>query len=276
MFWNPYMIPALLGGVLLYFAGRKLIGRTTRPAARWALVLLAGFLCLPGLAFILYYFHLMPTPWWYVEFRALPGIETLSACWGLLFGLLAAWMLPARHSAVLSLLQSIFRISCLLLILAPFLKPVMFPVEANGRVGDEWKGRVCVQTTVSTCGPASMATIYRYLGIRRTEREIARSCYSCASGTELWYLLRDARAHGLHVSRVRTPELADAPLPSLISVDLGDPHAARAGHFMVLLDVHGRQIAVGDPLTGTELTGNNRMPSSYGGVHDIVAFTRKK
>lgn len=276
MFWNPNVLPALAGGVLLYFVGVRLARAIRRPGVRGAVGLLAAVLCLPGLSFILYYAHLMREAWWYIEFRSVPGIEVLSACWGLFFGLLATWLTPVRWPFFRRVIPSLARVCTLLLIAVPFLKPILYPAERYERLQDRWDGVVCCQTTGSTCGPASLATIFRYFGARTTEREIARDCYSSASGTELWYLLRYARNHGLRVRYLRPASFAEVPVPALVGVTLGDPRAARAGHFVTLIGTHGDTFTIGDPLTGANTVRADDLPSSYGRLRDAVAFSRAR
>ena len=107
-------------------------------------------------------------------------------------GCLAA-MLPRRVVPVILLLSiacsggSICQTAC------------WFPCPAAA-IHDQWDGGACLQSTPSTCGPASIATILRSLGFPASEREVARNAFTYAGGTEAWYLARYVRSQGLNVT----------------------------------------------------------------------------
>ena len=266
MFWNPYALPALVGGVLCYFVGMCLHDVVQGRAGRWGMGIVLGLLCLPALSFDLYYVHLAAPPGWYIAWRSMPGIETLAACWGLLFGFLAARVHLGLPGQVLVLALS------LLCSAVPFVKPVLHPVEAKGPLQNRWQGTVCLQTSDATCGPASLATIFAAYGRHYSEREIARASYSGASGTELWYLLRFARAHGLRPTRLPPGELAAIPLPALLGVtaDAAGPFT-RSGHFITLLGKNGDHYRIGDPFGERTLTAAE-FQQFYGRVCDVIIF----
>lgn len=62
---------------------------------------------------------------------------------------------------------------------------------------DAWEDGVCLQSTMATCGPCSLATVFRSLGEPKTEAAIARGAFNSMTSTESWYLLRYARRQGL-------------------------------------------------------------------------------
>lgn len=269
VFWNPFTIPALVGTALLFHLGGWLGGVERRAVVRWSLLVLLLALCLPACSFIVYYLHLVREPWWYVEFRSLPGIETLAACWGLLFGFAAGCVLPRSSPGRIT--RALLLVLVCVLTFVPFLKPILNPVESAGKLQDRWDGQVCLQTSPATCGPASLATIYAYYGMHRTEADIARTTYACSTGTELWYLLRDARAHGLRAVPVHIDTLDALPAPCLIGLNLG---AINAGHFVVYLGTRGDLIVIGDPMTGEILSLPGRLSDPYATVKQAVYFVK--
>jgi predicted double-glycine peptidase len=249
------MLLAMLGGVVLYAGGQRLADRVQR--RRWVVGLLLVLLCLPGLSFVLYYAHLFPEPWWYIEWRSLPGTEALSASWCLLGGFLMPRAVAAPSFAAQIWRGLLFTLMTVFL-LAPFAKPIIRPVELSTPLQNEWSDGVCLQTTASTCGPASLATILAYYGQPHSEREIARACYSCASGTELWYLLRFARRQGLRASYRQPRSVADIPAPALLGTGLGN-----AGHFITVLGQTREGVVIGDPLSGKKTLTAAQLATEY-------------
>jgi len=118
--------------------------------------------CLMGL----YYLHLLPEWAWFYTFRSWAGSEFCVVPLGASAALFATWL----PRALLTLPLSAFLGASLV----PYLKPVLWPIQAED-FSDHWEDDVCRQSTFSTCGPASLATILRENGIKVTEREIARS-----------------------------------------------------------------------------------------------------
>lgn len=259
MFFNWLLFPTLAGALGLYALGRRLALR--RSPAR--LALLVG-LCAPGASFLLYYLHLVREPVWYVEWRAVPGIELLSALWGLLAGYLEP---PGglRHFGP----RPILRLG-LLLAFVPFAKPVLLPVSLKARFTDTWENGVCIQSTMATCGPSSLASVFRALGLRKTEEEIARAAFSGMTGTENWYLLRYARRSGLSAGLRQGLALPEVRAPAILGVRLeGD-----AGHFVVLLGRENGRMVVGDPLSGRILLDEPGFARLYAFTGTAMEFSR--
>jgi predicted double-glycine peptidase len=133
----------------------------------------------------------------------------------------------------------------LIIAVVPPVKPLLVPLSDN-EFKDKWKGDACLQSTASTCGPASVATILRHFGINTTEQAIARSAFSYEGGTEAWYLARYIRSCGLSPHFAFRPTFSpNAGQPALVGVRIG-----RAGHFIAVLEVHNDQVTVADPLSG--------------------------
>ena len=194
---------------------------------------------LPAVLYAVYYLHVLPEWAWFYELRSWRGSEFLAVPMGAAAGCLAA-ILP-RMTVALVLLASIG------IAAVPYLKPVFFRIP-EGSIGNHWKEDACMQSTPSTCGPASLTTIFRNQGAPTTEREVAVSAFTCSSGTEAWYLARYARSHGLTARFDFRPGLPeDLKLPAMIGVRLGD-----YGHFVPVLSRKGSRITIADPLAGLE------------------------
>src|SRR5690606_5198654 len=140
--------------------------------------------------------HIFAEPSWYYQFRSITGTELLIVILGIAGGLIAT--LVPRVLLVLPLLGvAAFSI-------APIIKPFVGPIP-TGTLHNKWDGEICLQSTGSTCGAASTATILKHLGVDVTELQLAAEAHSYAGGTEAWYLARAARARGFAVDFIFTP-----------------------------------------------------------------------
>jgi len=232
-----------------FFVVYRAAGNT--PAGKRVLfALLAIVAAIPGASFAVYYAHVLPEPAWYYQFRSIAGTELLIVFTGVAGGLVAA-LLP-RVLVILPLL-GVAAFST-----APIIKPFIGPLPA-GTMQDEWDGDVCLQSTPSTCGAASTATVLKQLGVEVSESELAAEAHSYAGGTEAWYLARAARSRGVEVdfefTRGFTPEEG---LPAVVGVRLGS-----VGHFIPVLGQEGDRFIVGDPLRGRELLSRIELSQSY-------------
>lgn len=264
MFPNPAAVPALVICLATYEAGRRLAGEDRKTGA----VLAAAALCVPAAAFALYYLHLVREPVWYVELRAIPWVEALSGGTGFLAGLLEGG-LPSIRSVLIG--KTPARRLALLLALTPFLKPILLPIGLGGRFTDTWQDGVCLQSTMATCGPCSLATVFRALGISKTEKEIARGAYTGMTGTESWYLLRYARRHGLTAVYRDGVSLAEVSAPAILGVKVD----GGAGHFIILLGREHGRMAVGDPLSGKILLNEPDFARLYTFTGTAMQFSLK-
>jgi len=183
------MNPNWLGVIsaILAFAAFFVVYRITKDIPAKKRILLALFsiiAAVPGVSFAAYYAHILPEPSWYYQFRSITGTELLIVFLGIAGGLVAT-LLP-RLLLVLPLLGvAAFSI-------APFIKPFIGPISAR-TLQDKWDGDVCLQSTPSTCGAASTATILKQLGVEVAESDLAAEAHSYAGGTEAWYLARITR-----------------------------------------------------------------------------------
>ncbi|HEX2951469.1 MAG TPA: cysteine peptidase family C39 domain-containing protein [Armatimonadota bacterium] len=275
MFWDPYALPAFIVGLLLYYVGHRLFILTPAGKKRWGMGILLAILCLPALSFNLYYAHLAIEPWWYVIFRSVSGIETLAACWGMFWGF-ACTRITSGQASIIRVACHTIALTCTVLFIAvPFLKPIMNPVEEYHHLKNRWKGNVCLQTSGSTCGPASMATIFAFYGMTKNEREIAEACYTSYTGTELWYLLRYAKQHGLQITYLQPCRLPDIPAPALLGTTaiLSDG-PVQSGHFITLLGKMGNGYIIADPENGSRVLTEDQFIHIYGRLCNAISFTK--
>lgn len=197
------------------------------------------FFAIPSILFAVYYLHVLPEQAWFYTLRSWSGSEFLVIFLGCAAGA-AASLLPR-----LLLIVPLFALIGVGVV--PYLKPLIGPLP-DSEFRDLWQGDICLQSTASTCGAASVATILRRLGVRTSEREAARAAFSYAGGTEAWYLARYARNKGL-VPRFdfRRTFSPDAGFPAIVGVRIGS-----VGHFIVVLDISDGQVTFADPLGGQE------------------------
>jgi hypothetical protein len=212
--------------------------------------LLSLLAAIPGVSFSVHYAHVFPEPSWYYQFRSVAGTELLVVFLGVAGGF-AATLLP-RVLLILPLLgAAAFSI-------VPFIKPFIGPIP-DGELKDQWDGAICLQSTASTCGAASTATILRFLGGEASESELAAEAHSYNGGTEAWYLARASRSRGYDVHFDFTPAFSpDGSFPALVGVRLGS-----TGHFIAILDQQGDKFLVGDPLFGRELLSREDLQKRY-------------
>jgi len=223
--------------VTVFFAAYR--GLRNRPSAvRPVLLLVFSVLSLPSLLFAVYYLHVLPETEWFYTLRSWTGSEFLVLFPGAAAGI-AATFLPR-------FLLGFPLFGLLLLGLIPYLKPLLGPLD-YGAFQDKWMGNACLQSTSSTCGPASVASALAVLGKRLSEREVATQAYSYAGGTEAWYLARLVRRQGFSPRFVFAQDVLPASFPAVIGVRIGG-----MGHFIVLLERSDGHVTFIDPLSGEE------------------------
>lgn len=237
--------PALILWRCRFWIGRRLEAQPYGPL-RTMIGVAAGIIALPGLLFAAYYTKLMGEPIWLYQFRSMPHSEIAAGASGLLFGGLQGLVL--RHPQVRQRLGKLLvPVVGLFTAALPFVKPLVGPLR-DSIFAETWRDGVCLQSTPSTCGPASAATVLRHFGIAATERELARECFSIRTGTENWYLARALRRRGLDVRfAVSNPTNMRWDPPAIVGVT-----ADGYGHFIPLLSITNGLVEVGDPLVGRE------------------------
>ena len=217
------------------FTHRWLVQRSL--AVRWSVFGIFTVLSIPAVLFTLYYFHLLPERAWFYTLRSWNGSEFLAVFLGAAGGALAA--LVSRRLLIVPLLGSIG------VAVVPYLKPLIDPLDARS-FAERWDGDSCLQSTASTCGPASTASILRSLGVHSSEREIARAAHTSGSGTEAWYLARYVRSRGLAARfDFRKSFSTSVGFPAMVGV-----RVCGFGHFIAVLDVTDDHVTYVDPLSG--------------------------
>lgn len=229
---------------------------------RWRWFLLTGALALPAGYNALYYLHWFPEAVWFYEVRSWPGVEILVIPVGAAGGVWAS--LIHRRLLVLPLLATAG------VAWGPFLKPVFSPVD-TARLHDTWTHEVCIQSTLSSCGPASTATVLRALRVEAKESDIMRAAHTYAGGTEAWYLARYIRSRGLKAQfgmhgRGFDPAM---PLPAIVGVRL-----ASRGHFIAVTARNGDVFDVGDPMAGPEKLTRAQLERRYEFTGFVLTVSR--
>ncbi len=222
--------------ILAFFASRRsLFLRPVR--TRLVFCLLLAVLAVPGLWFSVYYLHLLPDMAVFYTLRSWTGTEFLVVFAAAAGGALTT-LLPRRWLWAPLLFT-------ILAAIIPYLKMAVNPLDAR-ELHEEWVDGACLQSCGSTCGPASAASIVRFLGGTASEREIAEGSFSTKRGTEAWYLARYLRSRGLHTRFVFSPGFnPEAGLPAVVGVGV-----AGYGHFIAVLKIDGDRVIFADPLVG--------------------------
>jgi hypothetical protein len=184
--------------VLFFGFGAYLLGlhfaRKPMPRRLASLIVVAIILlAMPAIVYAFYYSKLLGEPVWLYCVRTVPGSEFLAS----LAWFSAGWaQVRAVPHLQLSADGKRFLMPVMLgfTLVLPYLKPLLRPLSAASW-REHWKGEACLQSTFSTCGPASAATIVRRLGGRLLERDLAKEAFTCKSGTENWYLARVRKLH---------------------------------------------------------------------------------
>lgn len=124
---------------------------------------------------------------------------------------------------------------------------------------------VTLQSTGSSCVPASLANVAHRYGVALSEREAARYLGTTFSGNSLG----DVR-HALHrlgiphrTLNARTNRLADVSTPAILLVD--HPAVGRERHAVVFFGRAGGGFEVWDPLTGVEIWSPRRIALDWHG-----------
>jgi enterochelin esterase-like enzyme len=261
---NPLLFPTLLLAGVLFGIGFRFALKSTRPRTLLFGTGIALASALPALLFVAYYSHLFDRAIWFYEFRAIPYSELAAAGlgWtaGMVMGRLQRRVFRQQSKAFVGFLWGIVVFCCVLALCVPYAKPLIIPLHAKFPV--RWVDGVCIQSTPSTCGPASAATLLARWGRTASERELAQECFSYGGGTENWYIARALRRRGLQAHYVFTAPMPNVlPFPSIA----GTEYRGRggSGHFIVILGQQEGQYLIGDPLVGRLLLTPEQLHQQY-------------
>lgn len=239
---NWLVIPTLVIALLLFLVGQRSMKCCKAFKGKIAVLVLWLLLGVPGFLLPLYYLHWFDNALWFYEFRSLPFTELTAAGIGLLAGALAELVKGPK------LVSRPFFIAVLVFgIIAPHLKPLLAPVSSH-RFSNSWQDEICMQSTPSSCGAASAATIFRSLGISLSEQDVAQECFTYCGGTENWYIARAFRRRGYAVNyRIEATFPSDLKTPAIAGVRIGG-----VGHFIAIMDKVNGKYVTGDPLIGRQ------------------------
>lgn len=239
------ILSALLG---FHLTHRFLKDRTI--ATRLIFLVAFTVMSVPAVLFAVYYLHVIPETAWFYVLRSWTGSEALAIFVGAAGGALATFL--PRWLLILPLLGAFGTAA------VPYLKTFVRPLDQT-ILKDQWKDDAALQSTASTCGPASTASILRYLGHAASEREIAIASYTSATGTEAWYLARYLRSRGLE-TRFRFHEglQSSESLPAVVGV-----RVSGYGHFIAVLAIKNDKVTFVDPLSGKQILTLNKFKQRY-------------
>jgi len=250
----PVVLLNVVGAAVLFClgsaSGKRAASRSTKA---WLLLACAG-LAAPGLLFVLYYTHLFDNAAWFYRFRVLPLTEFLPGGMGLLAGVLYSWFEPDTWVEKVLVPGGLS-----ILVLIPFVKPLLDPVEL-GRLRDRCEGEVCMQSTFSTCGPSSAATLLKAFGQNASEKQLAGECLTSRGGTEIWYIARAFKRRGFRTHiLVQSPEKLSPPSSAIAGVVL----PGGAGHFIAIMSETSDDLTIGDPMKGKLVVKRADLKSYY-------------
>ena len=254
MNFNANVIPMLLFAIVLFWVGFSVAGRVVSVPGRAGLLIVATLLAVPGFLCVLYYTHWFDGATWFYNFRALPHSELTASGLALVFGILQRLSRPQTPGEKL-----IAPAALIVLLFVPFMKSALDPVDYR-QLRRTCEGEVCLQSTPSTCGPASAATLLKLFGLNASEEELARECFTYRGGTEIWYVARAFRRRGLSADfLIQTPARISPPAPAIAGVVL----PGGAGHFVAILSDNADAVTVGDPLKGKLVIPRKELNDSY-------------
>lgn len=237
--------PTVLLTAVLFLPGERIARRTT---SAWP-ALVGVIAAVPAVVLALYYTKAFGESLWFYQLRSLPLIELTGAG----IGFLAGWLQYQRQRSLRWKRRlSGFFIPFLtaICVSAPYLKQIFLRPDWS-KFEDRWRENVCLQSSESSCGPASAATLLRCFGKQGTEVEMAREAFTSRRGTENWYLVRALRRRGLAADCVvKKPGVDQLLYPAIAGVKL--KQADGAGHFIAVLGRSGENFIVGDPLNARE------------------------
>ena len=254
MAFNLLLLPTVALGLSLFVAGIKLEKWSTARSGRNAMWLLAITCALPGLLYATFYLHLFDDAAWFYELRTATHSELAASGVGLLAGMLYSKLEPEGFGE-----RAFALLAFLTVLMIPHAKPMLAPLN-YAQMRDACTGPVCLQSTPSTCGPASAATLLRYLGFPASERGLAQESFTYRGGTESWYLARAIARRGLHTAfMLHNDSSRSMPTPSIAGVRL----RGNTGHFIAILDQTQSHVTFVDPLVGLATLEKARMTEKY-------------
>lgn len=258
---NWLLVPTFLLAAAFFLFGKSLAGKQFSGTARDSLFSAMILLSAPGFLYAVYYLKVLGQPIWLYRWRSLPFTELAAGGAGLFAGYAqGAFVGRIKLSRVGN--KVFFPLILFLVLAAPYLKPIARPLDAKS-IRDVWSDGVCLQSTPSTCGPASAATLMRAIGKTVSEKELAMEAFTSATGTEIWYLARALRRHGATVDYfLDRPQPDQLRYPAIAGVRLA-ADGNGSGHFIAILDKQAENYIVVDPMLGRLLLSAKDLQASY-------------
>jgi hypothetical protein len=251
---NPAAVPAILLTIPLFWVGMTLQRRTQSGVLRSLFLVIGIVIAAPGFLLVTYYTHLFDNAGWFYTFRTLRFSEISLCGLGWIAGFLYSWLDPETMGG-----KVLGPAALLALVSVPFIKPVLDPIDLD-RLQDRCPGGVCLQTTYSTCGPASSASLLEAFGQDASEQQLARESFTSKGGTEIWYLARAFQRRGFRADFVvQSPDHVSPPNPSIAGVVL----RGGQGHFIALVSENAGQITFVDPLKGKFVVTPDELRARY-------------
>lgn len=251
---NPIYILCLILSLMIFSISSKIIKQTIKRYQRLALSVTSLVLALVSLSIpITYVLNSVGENPLYATFRAYPYTELLIVLFAPLMGCVNGLLTTHKNNSVVTGLCLIIMLSYVSL---PFAKPLIRPLQKD--LQNKWSNDVALQSSASTCGPSSLATIFKYYGKEDTEANIAKQAYTSASSTENWYLARYADDQGFNYQFLTIAELDKVPTPAIIGVRLGS-----MGHFITLLNKHNGLYEIADSLSGKSFLSLEQFNQQY-------------
>ena len=254
---NPLFIPTLLLSLVLFFTGLE-IARSLKSSSVFLIISMMA--ATPAILFAAYYTKTFGEAEWFYRFRSWPFTEFSAAG----IGFLGGWFQYRREECprIKKIVSAFFIPGLMLLcVTAPYLKQIFLRPDWSS-FSDRWSEGVCLQSSESSCGPASAATLLHAFGKQATEYELAKESFTTRRGTENWYLLRTIRRHGVDANYLITlPGNDRIRHPAIAGVKLKD--CPEAGHFIAILDGNNGRFIIGDPLNGREEVSRKQIAERY-------------
>jgi hypothetical protein len=196
-----------------------------------------------------------------------------AALFGLLLGLAwGAWKrenLPNARALVLTVLLC----QAALLFMTGWMQRFVAAQLSNAK----WSGKMLLQTSGSSCAPASGANVAGRLGLHYSEQEMARFMGTRAAGTSPAFIMRGLRKAGIAARKFNDPavNLETLPLPAILIVD--HPAAGPESHAVAALeyDADRKSLVIWNPLTGFELMTRAELKRIWSG-HGIACQKTSK
>ncbi len=251
---NLLFIPVVALSALFFVIGYRLGMHPLSSGIKGLVFITANLCAVPGILLAIYYLHLFDDAVWFYQIRSWPLSELSASGTGLLAGLIQAWTIK-KGLRLRTLMPGLLLAG----LFVPYMKPVVAPLDLANLTA-ECRDGVCLQTTPSTCGPASVASILRMYDVEESERTLAIEAYTSSGGTENWYLARALRQRGFSVRFVVVDKpVAELPFPSVAGVLL----PGGFGHFISILGETATTYVVGDPMYGRVTVTKSRLSDSY-------------